>query len=86
VKEKIRELIERLANGTSSLGGPYTVAKVMRVEDSKLWLRYMETKHQLTLEAQKTRFPPPNEAQTFLWEHVAGRSRLYIHEDFLKPM
>lgn len=61
VKEKIRELIERLANGTSSLGGPYTVAKVMRVEDCKLWLRYMETKHQLTLEAQKTRFPPPNE-------------------------
>lgn len=65
VKEKIRELIERLANGTSSLGGPYTAAKVMRVEDSKLWLRYMETKRQLTLEAQKTRFPPPNEAQTF---------------------
>eukprot|EP00435_Cladocopium_sp_Y103_P040821 s167_g11.t1 len=64
VKEKIRELIERLANGTSSLGGPYTVAKVMRVEDSKLWLRYMETKRQLTLDAQKTRFPPPNEAQT----------------------
>ena len=70
VKEKIRELIERLANGTSSLGGPYTVAKVMRVEDSKLWLRYMETKRQLTLEAQKTPFPPPNEAQTsgdMLW-------------------
>lgn len=61
VKEKIRELIERLANGTSSLGGPYRVAKVMRVEDSKLWLRYMETKHQRTLEAQKARFPPPNE-------------------------
>ena len=37
------------------------MVQVMRVEDSKMWLRYMDSKHQLTLEAQESRFQTPNE-------------------------
>lgn len=61
VKPQIHDLIKRLANGTASIGGPYEVVKVTRVEDSILWLRYMETKGQLTELAKRTPFKLPNE-------------------------
>lgn len=62
VKPQIHDLIKRLANGTASIGGPYEVVKVTRVEDSILWLRYMETKGQLTELAKQTPFKLPNDS------------------------
>ena len=62
VKPQIHDLIKRLANGTASIGGPYEVVKVTRVEDSILWLRYMETKGQLTELAKRTPFKLPNDS------------------------
>ena len=62
VKPQIHDLIKPLANGTASIGGPYEVVKVTRVEDSILWLRYMETKGQLTELAKRTPFKLPNDS------------------------
>ncbi|CAK9116018.1 unnamed protein product [Durusdinium trenchii] len=66
VKIEIKELIQRLANGSCS-GRVPEVQKVRRVEDSGLWCRYINWKRNLSnlLDSQGlTQCAPPHELDT----------------------
>ncbi|CAE8621330.1 unnamed protein product [Polarella glacialis] len=63
VREKVKELIQRLASGTCS-GSKPVVQDVRRVEDSELWNRYVAFKaglHQRLRSTGETRCLAPNE-------------------------
>ncbi|CAK9077284.1 Beta-catenin-like protein 1 (Nuclear-associated protein) (NAP) [Durusdinium trenchii] len=61
VKHKIKDLIQRLAEGTCR--NPVKVNKVRRVEDSSLWCRYINWKRNLAsqLEESDAKIKSPNE-------------------------
>ena len=65
VKSMIRELIQRLANGSCGRdGGAPKVVRARRVEDSNLWCRYIDWKRSLGAQLQANgllRCTPPNE-------------------------
>eukprot|EP00930_Biecheleria_cincta_P065273 TRINITY_DN5101_c0_g1_i1.p1 TRINITY_DN5101_c0_g1~~TRINITY_DN5101_c0_g1_i1.p1 ORF type:complete len:1132 (-),score=155.44 TRINITY_DN5101_c0_g1_i1:32-3166(-) len=62
-RQKITQIVQRLATGSASTSRP-VVKVVKRVEDSELWLRYVEFKRQLHLNMDKEGIEactPPNE-------------------------